>query len=1399
MAQARIHASGCNRPILKDLVNHVLPLVTKQWYHLGLQLLDSDYTHELDTIKADTKNDTRTCCRKMFSKWLSTDVQASWDKVIEALTIIELKNVACNIKLLLLQGVGMETRSDDERRKKPQSSITKSSYSLSAGGWLGEFMKGRYCNMRLKKRKEEKDPWPPVKTRSYITLALMYQKDLQTREETAQTIFLRTRGDISDIPKKINSQRLTDLRNIFNSQSGSIPNSILIEGHPGIGKTTLVKEICIEWAEGKLLTSDKLVLLLLLRDPNVQKINNVQQLIEHFASSTYKVTQIQSYLEDNHGADITVIIDGFDELSSKLQKESFFIQLIEKAILPEAKVVVTSRPTASACLHGVVDKRIEILGFDQTSRMEYANEALQDDHFKLGKLQKHFQQYPNIDAICYIPLLMSIIVFLCMCQPENLPPTASKMYHSFIIHTICHYLKRTGEIAEDEHINKMDHLPQPVQQILQQLQKVAFDGLVEDKIVFTLDDLPDTCRDDPTCYGLLQSIECYCPCQIGTPTKSFNFLHLGIQEYFAAKYVSTLSEYDVYALLQKSFPVTVVEIEKLPLYTGISINDHNRDSKCVRLSNMWIMYCGITSGHCKSLRRYLGPPTDSYFTFLQNDSHSKSNHVTITTTRQVASNKVTPASDQNTSIAVTISQDILKDQVKVLYLFQCFQEAQDDKLCGILSKSFDSNEIKLGGHKLLPHQVVSLGFFLSRLHRKWKKLNLFNCRVGDQGIKLLHHYFCGDKTNKQEITTIDLSFNDLTGASMSLLICETIDNHYHQLLTQKLFNNNINTCVKDISTATISTNAVKVLCMDSDGLIAQEASAISDIMCCLEELYIRNNKLGDDGAVILSYWLTQTNKLRVLDISDNIITVTGAIAIANGLIFNTSIKILDIMGNSMGQDVAMAFAEVITKNKLIKELNIAKCEISGTGTVAIANSLLHNTSLEVLNMSDNIMDQNGATAIAEVIMNNDMLKKLSLWSDDTTDEESVMTVMKSLEYNNSITVLDLPCTLKDSKIESIYFARYFKDPVKFSSFLQCSQDKDLCKILSKSFNSDEIMLGGRRLLPSQVVYLVYLLSSSHRKWKILNLFNCRIGDQGIGVLHRCLCGDKTHKQAITTIDLTLNKLTGASSLLIGETITHYQPQILRLGCNKITSLRDMSSAVIITNTLKVLFLDSNGLKAQEASALSDIMCCLEELYICNNDLGDDGAVILSGGITQTSKLRVLDIGDNKITTTGTMTIANSLTYNTSIELLDIMGNAIGQDGATAIAEAITENRTIKELNIARCKILGTGAIAVANSLWHNTSLEILNMNHITIDQDGATAIAEAIMNNDTLKKLSLWNDDTIDEELAMIIMKSLYYNNSITILDLPCKLQHNDRVKREFENINYTRLMVQKEELTVDW
>ena len=161
--------------------------------------------------------------------------------------------------------------------------------------------------------------------------------------------------------------------------------SILIEGHPGIGKTTLVKEMCLQWANNQLLTSDKLVLLLMLRDPNVQKITGIEKLVR-YTQSTGQVPCVLSYLQNNNGVGVTLIIDGFDELSTELRQVSF---LIEGDVLYSVRIVVTSQPSASVCLHQCVQRRIEVLGFEKSSKEQYVNNALKNTPH-LHKLKTHF-------------------------------------------------------------------------------------------------------------------------------------------------------------------------------------------------------------------------------------------------------------------------------------------------------------------------------------------------------------------------------------------------------------------------------------------------------------------------------------------------------------------------------------------------------------------------------------------------------------------------------------------------------------------------------------------------------------------------------------------------------------------------------------------------------------------------------------------------------------------------------------------------------------------------------------------------------------------------------------------------------------------------------------------------
>ena len=78
------------------------------------------------------------------------------------------------------------------------------------------------------------------------------------------------------------------------------PGIILIEGVLGIGKTVLSKEILYQWAQGSLLSDQKFVFLIYLRDTKLHKINSLESFI-NYVSYPEVAEHILKYITHNKG------------------------------------------------------------------------------------------------------------------------------------------------------------------------------------------------------------------------------------------------------------------------------------------------------------------------------------------------------------------------------------------------------------------------------------------------------------------------------------------------------------------------------------------------------------------------------------------------------------------------------------------------------------------------------------------------------------------------------------------------------------------------------------------------------------------------------------------------------------------------------------------------------------------------------------------------------------------------------------------------------------------------------------------------------------------------------------------------------------------------------------------
>ena len=76
---------GSDRPLLKDLYDHVVNNVVGKWRDLGVKLLRPDQEKMLDIIAADHHDDVVSCCKCVLKKWLNTTTDATWNELIRAL------------------------------------------------------------------------------------------------------------------------------------------------------------------------------------------------------------------------------------------------------------------------------------------------------------------------------------------------------------------------------------------------------------------------------------------------------------------------------------------------------------------------------------------------------------------------------------------------------------------------------------------------------------------------------------------------------------------------------------------------------------------------------------------------------------------------------------------------------------------------------------------------------------------------------------------------------------------------------------------------------------------------------------------------------------------------------------------------------------------------------------------------------------------------------------------------------------------------------------------------------------------------------------------------------------------------------------------------------------------
>ena len=382
--------------------------------------------------------------------------------------------------------------------------------------------------------------WPNIQIDRYIELSVA--NDCQFSHENAVQFSLTSVE--KGIDELVSRKETIGLSGIACLQANGAPlKGLLIIGAPGIGKTSLVRWLCLGWAQGKLLQHYEIVILLQLRDRCLITAKSIGEIID--PDDPANGMAIFQEMKRKRGERVLIIFDGYDEAPAEL-KESVVQRLLEGIPLPSATVLITSRPAATDKLarDSRFEQKLEVLGFTKRNILQYAREYFLKE--KKPEETRQFRLYlksrPHIFAMMYNPLHCAIVTEAYSFNLAHGRPihTMTDLYTNLTLSLLSRY--------SSIRYTSYDELSVSVADKFWRLAKLAYDCYNEKSFVFS--DVPEDLielgffQSFPRMYSHKDASSCH------------SFLHLTVQEYLTALHASkcnspqsqitSIYHYDIY-------------------------------------------------------------------------------------------------------------------------------------------------------------------------------------------------------------------------------------------------------------------------------------------------------------------------------------------------------------------------------------------------------------------------------------------------------------------------------------------------------------------------------------------------------------------------------------------------------------------------------------------------------------------------------------------------------------------------------------------------------------------------------------------------------------------------------------------------------------------------------------
>ena len=318
----------------------------------------------------------------------------------------------------------------------------------------------------------------------------------------------------------------------------------VVYGQAGSGKTTLLKQMCRALSCDEAESDFNLVLYFPLRERSVSSASDLRSLLSYYLQDEdpADVSAMVKLLRENKN--LLMIFDGADEVKGLLESSSgsVVLRILEGRTLPEAHIIVSSRPGACPSLQDHSASFYEVQGFDHTAIISYVKGFFEATPSAADSMLSQLETRPDLMGGAYIPMNTFILCTIFKESNFSFPPTMTACYQAFVCDVLaCHSVECDPSLRS---------LSKDVQTLLHSLGVLAFTGLCQHPPQFVFDQysMPPSFRlahgvaitDESQFKGLLRVHAGRAGAY--RSSYSFSFPHGTQQEFFSALHLSMLKE-----------------------------------------------------------------------------------------------------------------------------------------------------------------------------------------------------------------------------------------------------------------------------------------------------------------------------------------------------------------------------------------------------------------------------------------------------------------------------------------------------------------------------------------------------------------------------------------------------------------------------------------------------------------------------------------------------------------------------------------------------------------------------------------------------------------------------------------------------------------------------------------